>query len=111
MKEKIKLINRFGLKKFTRYNRYYKKKLKRKVIDIHIPYSDFYYPEDIGTIESCKMKSGKIGIYEITDMRGIDDWGSKNITKDFIGYKGVKGVRQCSLTEFMYLYDGFLITR
>lgn len=108
MRRYFKLIEKYELKKFWRYYSYYKRKMKGNYRDSYIAYSDFYYPEDMNTIETVEMKSGKLGIYKIYNVNYVDDWGSKNIMKDFIGYKGLKPIRECSLSEFMELYPSFL---
>ena len=108
MKEIVRLMQQYGINKLIKYNSYYRKKLKGKLVDQYIPFSQMYYPEDIGSLEYVEMRSGKTGIYEITNMRGLDDWGSKNITMDFVGYKGMKPIRECSLNEFMNVYEGYL---
>jgi len=108
MKTIIKLIRKHGWKKYLRYLKYYNKKMKGDYVDHFISFSDFYYPEDIGTTERCEMKSGRIGIYKVIDVYGIDDFGSKNIKRDFLGYKGMKLIRECTLEEFMDLYDNYL---
>lgn len=108
MKNVLKLIRKYGWVKYLRYRRYHIDKMKGDYVDNFMSYSDGYFPEDIGTIERCEMRSGKIGIYKIIGMRGIDDFGSKNIKRDFLGYKGMKLIRECTLEEFMDLYDGYL---
>ena len=56
-----------------------------KCKDYYIPFSQFYYPECIGIKEKLQMKSGRFGIYEVINVKVIDDWGSKDIYMDFIG--------------------------
>ncbi|WP_422661696.1 hypothetical protein ACK8P5_26605 (plasmid) [Paenibacillus sp. EC2-1] len=104
----LSLYKKYGVKKYLIYRRYYRKKLKGKVTDSYIDISQLYYPEDVGTIETRTMKSGKTGRYEIIKVVGIDDFGSESIHKDFIGYNDTKPIRECTLKEFIELYDGFL---
>jgi hypothetical protein len=104
----FELILKYGWNKYWKYRKYWKKKMKGDVCDSFISFSMFYYPEDIGDIEHREMESGKTGIYKVIDVRGIDDWGSKDIKKDFIGYIDIKPIRECTLAEFMELYPTYL---
>lgn len=106
--ESIRLIKKYGMKKYIRFYKYYKKKQKGFVTDSYLSYSSFYFPEDIGSTEIVEMKSGKQGIYKIFDLEYWDDFASGKIRKDFIGYENVKPIRECSLKEFLEIYTDYL---
>lgn len=102
------LLKTHGWRRYIRYLRHYKKKKNGRLVNFRLPYADGYFPEDIGTTEIHTMKNGRSGVFEITGMRGIDDFGSENITFDFIGYVNEKPIRECSLKEFMQFYHDYL---
>jgi hypothetical protein len=54
------------------------------------------------------MQSGKTGLFKIINVNKLDNYGSKNIQKDFIGYKEIKPIRKCTLEEFIQLYPNYL---
>lgn len=59
-----------------------------------------------GKIEETKMQSGKVGIYELVDYELYSD-PSDMIKKSFwhfIGYKGIKPIKECTFNEFLELY-------
>jgi hypothetical protein len=104
----FELIKKYGWKKYRVYKRYYYKKLKGEYIDDYISQSCCYFPDDIGSIEEIKMQSGKTGLFKIINVNKLDNYGSKNIQKDFIGYKEIKPIRKCTLEEFIQLYPNYL---
>ena len=60
----------------------------------------------IGEIQELKMKSGKIGLYELVDYKTFQD-PDDMIDESwwhFIGYKEQKAIKDCSFNEFLALY-------
>jgi len=76
-----------------------------KCNDYYIYFSQFYYPESIGQKVKLEMKSGKFGIYEVISVKAINDWRSKDICIDFIGYENIKPIRKCTFEEYLELYE------
>lgn len=72
----------------------------------------YYFPtglifqNSIGRIEEWKMTSGEIGIHKLVDYRCYDD--PPDMIKishwQFLGYKGVKPINDCTFAEFLKLY-------
>lgn len=60
----------------------------------------------IGQKWETKMQSGKVGLYELIDYERYSDPDDmvKNSWWDFLGYKEMKLIRDCSFEEFLSLY-------
>ncbi len=60
----------------------------------------------IGELLESKMKSGKVGIYELVKYETFSDSEDmvKNSWWNFVGYKGIKPVQECNFDEYLELY-------
>lgn len=74
--------------------------------------ADYYIPtgllgyNPIGQKWETQMQSGKVGLYELVDYETYSDPYDmiKNSYWNFIGYKGIKPIHECSFEEFLSLY-------
>jgi hypothetical protein len=82
---------------------YWNKKRKGLLFCDHIAGPGFYR---VNSIKELEMKSGRIGLYRCKeyklyrdpeDMIEFSQW-------DFIGYKGLKKIKDCNFHEFLKIY-------
>lgn len=99
------------LKNWKRY-KYWRKKRKGKKLISYRRGAGYYL--DVWMLDfnpsnitwETKMKSGKIGIYQLIDYETYRDPGDmiESSTWNFIGYKGQKPIHECSFEEYISLY-------
>lgn len=64
----------------------------------------------IGMLWEPEMSTGKVGIFELVSYKKYrDPWDMIECSQwNFLGYKGVKLIRECSFDEFLKFYPNLI---
>ncbi|MFV0501738.1 MAG: hypothetical protein ACK5MH_09140 [Bacteroidales bacterium] len=85
---------------------YWRKKTTEEVRDFRLEAGFYNCSYDKGNIIELEMQSAKIGIYKVIEK--IDFFDPPDMTKyiylEFLGYKGIKPIKECTYKEYKELY-------